>query len=126
MDEAKSAGLTPVQFCALIAISDRPGVDAKRVSDLIFFDPSTIGSVLERLEKRGLISRKPGLEDKRTKRLFLTTEGAVVIEKIKKRMPAISRRILAPLQVREQRLLVSLLSRLVGATEPAERKKRSS
>jgi DNA-binding MarR family transcriptional regulator len=126
MEEAKSVALTPVQFSALIVISDRPGVDAKRVSDLIFFDPSTIGNVLDRLEKRGLIVRKPGLEDRRTKRLFLTAAGAAVIQKIIRRIPEISKRILAPLSARERRLFVSLLSRLVGATELAGKHKKIS
>jgi DNA-binding MarR family transcriptional regulator len=126
MEQAKLVSLTPVQFSALIVICDRPGVDAKRVSDLIFFDPSTIGNVLDRLEKRGLIVRKPGLEDRRTKRLFLTAAGDAVIQKIVKRVPEISKRILAPLPARDRQQFLSLLSRLVKATELASRDKKTS
>jgi DNA-binding MarR family transcriptional regulator len=126
MEQAKLVSLTPVQFSALIVISDRPGIDAKRVSDLIFFDPSTIGNVLDRLEKRGLIIRKPGIEDRRTKRLFLTAAGDAVIQKIVKRVPEIAKRILAPLPAKDRQQFVSLLSRLVKATELAGKEKRTS
>jgi DNA-binding MarR family transcriptional regulator len=126
MEEAKSVALTPVQFSALIVICDRPGVDAKRVSDLIFFDPSTIGNVLDRLERRGLIVRKPGIKDRRTKRLFLTAAGDTVIKKIVRTIPEISRRILAPLSARERQQFLSLLSRLVGATDLARKDKKNS
>jgi DNA-binding MarR family transcriptional regulator len=126
MEEAKSISLTPVQFSALTVICDRPGVDAKRVSDLIFFDPSTIGNVLDRLEKRGLIVRKRGLKDRRTKRLFLTPAGDAAIQKIVRRIPEVSRRILGPLSAQERRQFLSFLSRLVSAPEFAGKDKKKA
>jgi MarR family transcriptional regulator, lower aerobic nicotinate degradation pathway regulator len=82
MKEADALGLTPVRFSALIVIREHPGIDASRVSELIFFDRSTIGGVLDSLEKAKLILRKPGVEDRRTKRLFLTEKGQATINQI--------------------------------------------
>jgi MarR family transcriptional regulator, lower aerobic nicotinate degradation pathway regulator len=42
--EAKSSELTPVQFSALVAIRESPGIDATRVGELIYFDRATIGT----------------------------------------------------------------------------------
>ena len=99
MDENKALGLTPVQFGALIAIREVPGTDATRVSDVIYFDRATIGNVLERLEKRGLIVRKPGIEDRRIKRLFLTPKGQAIIKKIDATTSRIAQRILRLLRL---------------------------
>lgn len=104
--------LTAVQFSALVAIRDNPGTDATRVSEYISFDRTTIGHVLARLEKKGLITRTPGIEDKRTKRLRITAEGQDVIGAITQVVPAIAERILKRLSEDERRMLLALLARL--------------
>ena len=118
MAEAKAFDLTPVQFSALVVIREHPGTDATRVSDLIYFDRSTIGNVLDRLEKKGLVRRQPGVEDRRTKRLFLTPQGRTVLRKIAAKLPRITNNILAPLSAADRTRFVRLLVRLVGADSP--------
>jgi DNA-binding MarR family transcriptional regulator len=113
MQEAKAFDLTAVQFSALVVIREHPGTDATRVSDLIYFDRSTIGNVLDRLEKKGLIRREAGVEDRRTKRLYLTPQGRVVLRKIATKLPRISNAILAPLPAADRTRLVKLLGALV-------------
>jgi DNA-binding MarR family transcriptional regulator len=115
MTEAKAFDLTSVQFAALIVIRELPGTDATRVSDLIYFDRSTIGNVLDRLEKKGLIRREPGLEDRRTKRLYLTRQGSVVLRRIAAKLPRISDNILAPLTPVERVRFMKLMTKLVDA-----------
>src|SRR3569833_1542332 len=72
MEECKAFDLTPVQYAALIAIHPHPGIDATRLSAVIAFDRSTLGSVIERLETKRYVQRKPAREDKRVKLLYLT------------------------------------------------------
>jgi DNA-binding MarR family transcriptional regulator len=117
MIEAKPFDLTSVQFSALVAIRESPGIDATRVSDFIYFDRATIGNVLERLEKKGLISRKAGTEDRRTKRLFLTPRGELVMKKIETVVPRVGERILRPLSSPDRALLLKLLSQIAEADE---------
>ena len=77
IDEAAGLGcdVTPVQYAAMTAVAANPDIDATRLSDLIAFDRSTLGNVIERLEAKGWIERRPGNEDRRTKRLRLTDAG---------------------------------------------------
>src|SRR5471032_8619 len=72
MEECGDFDLTPVQYAALVAIRTHPGIDATRLSAVIAFDRSTLGSVIERLEAKAYIERKPGPGDKRVKLLHLT------------------------------------------------------
>src|SRR4030081_3963007 len=69
VEECKAYDLTPVQYAALVAIRNHPGIDATRLSAVIAFDRWTLGSVIERLEAKDYIERKPAREDKRGKLL---------------------------------------------------------
>ncbi|WP_245447320.1 MarR family transcriptional regulator [Methylobacterium sp. 17Sr1-1] len=63
-EECATFGLTSVQYAALTAIRENPGVDATRPASLIAFDRSTLGSVLERLAAKGWVLRSPSPRDK--------------------------------------------------------------
>ena len=52
VEECKAFDLTPVQYAALVAIHTHPGIDATRLSAVIAFDRSTLGSVIERLQAK--------------------------------------------------------------------------
>ena len=72
VEECRAYDLTPVQYAALVAIRTHPGIDATRLSAVIAFDRSTLGNVIERLEAKAWVERKPSRDDKRIKLLYLT------------------------------------------------------
>jgi MarR family transcriptional regulator, lower aerobic nicotinate degradation pathway regulator len=121
MEECRPFDLTPVQYAALIAIHTHPGIDATRLSAVIAFDRSTLGSVIERLEAKDYIERKPAPEDKRIKLLYLTRSGAAVLKEI---IPAVERaqaRMLEPLKPADRKTLTALLVQLVDLNNEASR-----
>src|SRR4051794_16933501 len=75
MEECHAMDLTPVQYAALVAIREHPGIDATRLSAVVAFDRSTLGSVIGRLEIKEFIVRRPSEDDSRVKRLYLTSLG---------------------------------------------------
>jgi DNA-binding MarR family transcriptional regulator len=121
MEECRSLDLTPVQYAALIAIHTHPGIDATRLSAVIAFDRSTLGNVIERLEAKKLIERKPSPADKRVKLLYLTKAGATLLRDI---MPLADRaqvRMLQPLRPADRKALMALLEQLVDLNNEASR-----
>jgi DNA-binding MarR family transcriptional regulator len=121
VEECRAFDLTPVQYAALVAIHTHPGIDATRLSAVIAFDRSTLGSVIERLEAKALIERKPSREDKRIKLLYLTRTGTAVLSDI---MPSVERaqmRMLAPLKPADRKALLALLTQLVDLNNEASR-----
>lgn len=121
MEECKAFDLTPVQYAALIAIHTHPGIDATRLSAVIAFDRSTLGSVIERLQAKDFIERKPAPEDKRIKLLYLTKPGAAILREI---IPAVERaqaRMLEPLKPTERKALMGLMAQLVNLNNEASR-----
>ena len=121
MEECKAFDLTPVQYAALIAIHTHPGIDATRLSAVIAFDRSTLGSVIERLQAKDYIERKPAPEDKRIKLLYLTKSGAAILREI---IPAVERaqaRMLEPLKPGDRKALMGLMAQLVDLNNEASR-----
>ncbi|PJG50575.1 MarR family transcriptional regulator [Bradyrhizobium forestalis] len=121
MEECKAFDLTPVQYAALVAIHTHPGIDATRLSAVIAFDRSTLGSVIERLQAKDYIERKPAPEDKRIKLLYLTKSGAAILREI---IPAVERaqaRMLEPLKPADRKALMGLLVQLVDLNNEASR-----
>ena len=121
MEESRAHDLTPVQFAALVAIHTHPGIDATRLSAVIAFDRSTLGNVIERLETKGYIERKPSSADKRIKLLYLTRSGAALLREI---MPSVDRaqaRMLQPLKPADRKTLMALLTQLVDLNNEASR-----
>jgi MarR family transcriptional regulator, lower aerobic nicotinate degradation pathway regulator len=121
IEECKTFELTPVQYAALIAIHTHPGIDATRLSAVIAFDRSTLGSVIERLESKKLIDRKPSGEDKRVKLLYLTKAGAAILREIMPSVEKAQTRMLQPLKPADRKVLLSLLTQLVDLNNEASR-----
>ena len=121
MEECKDFDLTPVQYAALVAIRTHPGIDATRLSAVIAFDRSTLGSVIERLEAKGLIQRSAGDGDKRVKLLFLTASGTTLLERVMARIDRAQARMLEPLKPADRKTLMVLLIQLVDLNNEAAR-----
>lgn len=67
--------LTPVQYGALLALRHYPNIDQASLAGIIAYDRATIGGVIDRLEKKDLLSRKQSATDKRSRRLAITPNG---------------------------------------------------
>jgi len=121
IEECKAFDLTPVQYAALIAIHTHPGIDATRLSAVIAFDRSTLGSVIERLEAKKLIDRKPSGEDKRVKLLYLTKAGAAILRDIMPSVEKAQARMMQPLKAADRKILLALLTQLVDLNNESSR-----
>ena len=121
VEECRAYDLTPVQYAALVAIRTHPGIDATRLSAVIAFDRSTLGNVIERLEAKEYVERKPSRDDKRVKLLTLTKTGAALLRDI---MPSVDRaqaRMLQPLKPADRKTLLALMTQLVDLNNEASR-----
>ena len=72
---AQEMGLAPMQLHALRLIEPGDGVPMSSLAGLLFCDASNVTGIVDRLEARGLIERRPSPKDRRVKLLVLTEEG---------------------------------------------------
>jgi DNA-binding MarR family transcriptional regulator len=110
--ECADLDLTPVQFAALVAVDAHPRIDATRLSEVIYFDRSTIGDVLDRMEAKGWVTRKPSPIDRRIKLLTIAPRGREVLRLAAPAVRRVQQRLLAPLSARDAATLERLLLQL--------------
>ena len=109
--------LTAVQYAALVAIGAHPGIDATRLSEIIYFDRSTIGDVLDRMVGKDWIRRASTATDRRIKLLEITPAGQGVLQQVEPAIARVQARLLAPLSSAEAKTLTRLLSKMADAVE---------
>lgn len=75
-------GITPDQFSILrwLIEGDPQGLTQRQITDLMASDPNTITSTLTRMERSGLITRKPHERDRRAHRVQIREKGRRVFE----------------------------------------------
>lgn len=75
-------GLTDAQTDALWRLSDGPEITARRLAERLQCDASTATSMVDRLEKHGLVRRIPHPSDRRVKLLQLTSQGCELRDRV--------------------------------------------
>jgi DNA-binding MarR family transcriptional regulator len=72
---AAAAGLSPVQVRALLTLRPGEAVPMRQLAAALDSDASNLSSLVDRLERRGAVERRPDPSDRRVKALALTPEG---------------------------------------------------
>ena len=104
--------LSPAQCHVLHLIEPGRPLPMRRLAETLSCDPANVTGLVDRLEERGLVVRRPSDHDRRVKELQLTTAGTRVRASLLKRMSAQSHP-LSRLSSRQQRELVRMLQALV-------------
>ncbi len=104
--------LTPGHFGILILLSRNPGISQTRLAKAMGVERSTLGEVIEKLEARGLIERKPAPEDRRSLAVRLSAEGNRFLDQVVPLVRAHEAKIADQLSAAEHETLLELLGRL--------------
>jgi len=104
----------------LVAIGSHPGIDATRLSEAIYFDRSTIGDVLDRIESKGWIIRQSAQNDRRIKSVTLSPSGREVLRQVAPAIRRVQERLLAPLTASEAKTIVRLLTKMADAGDQGD------
>ena len=116
--EEAGADLTPVQYAALFAISQRPGVGQAQLAALIGYDRATIGGVIDRLEQKKWVARVASAEDRRVNLLTITDEGGAALARATPLVRRAQERLVEPLDEAEraafERMCLKMLAHHLG------------
>jgi DNA-binding MarR family transcriptional regulator len=104
--------LSPAQCHVLHLIEPGRPLPMGRLAETLACDASNVTGLVDRLESRGLVRRRPSADDRRVKVLDLTPTGSRLRAVLLDRMTAPPAR-LGRLSAREQRALVRILTRLL-------------
>jgi MarR family transcriptional regulator, organic hydroperoxide resistance regulator len=105
--------LSPPQLGALKALHPRRPVAMSELAGILGCDNSNVTGIVDRLEYRGLVERRPAEHDRRVKLLVLTAAGEELRDEIGDRLHAPPAE-LARLDEADQRALRDILRRATG------------
>ncbi len=121
LEDTAAFGITPVQFAALRGLAAHPGVDQRTLAAQVGLDPSTLGGVVDRLESRACLTRRPCESDRRVKLLHITPAGLQLLRDMASAVEASQQRILAPLSAQRQAQFMAMLAELVDKNNDLSR-----
>ena len=113
---ATELGLHPAQQGALLHMDPGTPLPMSELATLLHCDSSNVTGIVDRLEQRGLVERRPYEGDRRVKHVVLTAYGAELRDRVRAHMsepPEVLRR-LAPA---DQQALRDILRRALAAQE---------
>jgi MarR family transcriptional regulator, organic hydroperoxide resistance regulator len=113
---AAELDLHPAQAGALLAMQPDTPVPMHELATMLHCDNSNVTGIVDRLEARGLVARRPHERDRRVKHVVLTPLGVAASEQVRATM-ASAPEVLRKLPVADQRALRDILR---SALEDAE------
>jgi DNA-binding MarR family transcriptional regulator len=113
-----SVGLTPALFALLNVIGAREGAIQQELGSALGIDPSTMVSLIDRLEGAGLAKRRPSPKDRRAREVTITAKGRRALERGRDAAAQVEDEVLRGLSGAERRQLVTLLRRALESAPP--------
>lgn len=104
---------TSVQYGVLAVIERRSGIAQKEICEELDLDRSTIADVCSRMEKNGLVTRKPAPEDRRRNVLELTEAGSAELNRLRPLVDDVQNELTSQLSAAELAQLRSILTRII-------------
>ncbi len=109
---AKTTGLTAPQILLLQTIRDKGEVTIGEIASEMSLSQATVTTIIDRLEKRGLVFRERSKEDKRKVHAYLTDQAAEVLKEAPIPLQDQFARQFGDLQQWEQTMIISSLQRV--------------
>ncbi|MFH9420690.1 MarR family winged helix-turn-helix transcriptional regulator [Streptomyces sp. NPDC017529] len=109
---AAEHSLTGAQARVLGLLAHEP-MPMRRIAQRLKCEPSNVTGIVDRLETRGLVERRPDPADRRVKLAAPTDAGAATAERLRDSLD-FAREPLGELSVTERTLLKELLRRMLG------------
>ena len=113
LERTSKFAITPGQYAALQAINLFPGIDQKQLGSVIAVDRSTAGSLVDGLDRRGLVECTTAGHDQRYKEMYVTEAGRRLLRGIRRSAVAAQKSLVSRLDEGEAREFMRLLAKVV-------------
>jgi DNA-binding MarR family transcriptional regulator len=111
-------GLTPDLFTSLRWLGEHPdGLTQRALADLMASDANTITAILTRMQKAGLIERRPHAEDARCNLILLKDKGRALHAKLQPLASGLQEQLLAAVPVAKQAEFLKQLESVCAALD---------
>jgi DNA-binding MarR family transcriptional regulator len=114
----QTIGLTPALFAVLNYLRANEGAIQQQVGSAMGIDPSTMVSLVDKLERGGLAERQPHPKDRRAREVLITPRGRQTLKRARELAEEVESEVLQGLTPAERRQLVLLLRKAFATAPP--------
>jgi DNA-binding MarR family transcriptional regulator len=109
---ARAHGMTRAQWAILIWLERQPGISQKELAELLEVEPITVARLVDRLERRGMMERRPDPRDRRIWRLHLLLPAHLVLREISQQRAEIAAMVTNGIDEDSQTIMIEALVRM--------------
>ena len=107
--------VTPGLFGVLVIIEANPDLKQSELARATHLDRSTVVTIIDNLERRGLVERRAALHDRRSNAIRLTDAGTALLRQLKRKVVQHEKRLLENFGDGELELFLKLLQKVFPA-----------
>lgn len=107
-------GLAPGQFMLLLILWEKDGVTQRELLDLLDVEQATVSNTLARMERDGLIVRRPHPSDGRAQAIYLTERARGLDKPATDAANEVNASGLAPLSPTERAAFLDMMRRVIA------------
>lgn len=105
-------GMTRAQWVILFWLQRQPGLSQKELSEILEVEPITVARLIDRLQARGMVERRPDPKDRRIWRLHLLPPATPVLAELHTERTAMHRMATAHIDPATERTMIEGLLRM--------------
>ncbi|MFF0457999.1 MarR family winged helix-turn-helix transcriptional regulator [Nocardia africana] len=113
-DQLARLDLDPAHFAVLTQLAVGDGRSQQELADLLRVHRNAMVGLVDELEERALVTRRPHPADRRAHAVHLTDRAREVLESMQSEADALESEIFAPLEEAERAQLLPLLQRIAA------------
>ena len=110
-------GLAPAQFMVLLELWQQDGQTQSALTKALDVEQATMANTLRRMERDGLITRRPSIEDKRARLVCLSDKARGLQSQAIEAAAHQNETALAGLNATEEGVLIDLMQRVIVAMQ---------
>jgi DNA-binding MarR family transcriptional regulator len=131
VEEFEGEDMPASEWAVLTMVDNHPEIDQSRLAEVVAIDKTNTGRLVDQLEAKGLVERRPHESDRRVWMLRCTPLGQKIRKQLRPRALATQERLLSCLKPADRERFIDLMSHVVTANEKyvrpgAGRRKRKS
>ena len=108
-ERARALGFAPGQFPVLLELWSEEGLTQKQLVDRLDVEQATLANTLSRMERDGLVERRPHPNDRRAQLIFLTERARAMEDQAKRAAEDADAAELAGLRPFERELMIEYM-----------------
>lgn len=117
-DEIAAHGVTPGQLPVLMCLWQQDGLTQRELYERVHIEQATMSNTLSRMDRDGLVKRKPDPNDRRASRVMLTAKAKKLEAKIGDAAKATNKTALGNLKKKDKKALMDLMGEMIDNLTP--------